>query len=168
MPDWRHPAHGNAPAGGPPPPPGRRRNPWLIALFAVLGAFVALAVLGGILSSVQGNQATADPTATVTTTTSASPRAPGPTVTETRSTTRKATATATRTATVTATVTATRTRTAPAAEKPAPATSAREGRVHYENCAAAKRDGAAPVRRGDPGYGRHLDRDGDGIACEWS
>ncbi|KAB8185251.1 calcium-binding protein, partial [Lysobacter maris] len=26
--------------------------------------------------------------------------------------------------------------------------------------------GAAPVRRGDPGYARHLDRDGDGIGCE--
>ena len=26
--------------------------------------------------------------------------------------------------------------------------------------------GAAPVSVGDPGYGRHLDRDGDGIGCE--
>ena len=26
--------------------------------------------------------------------------------------------------------------------------------------------GAAPVRRGDPGYARHLDRDGDGVGCE--
>jgi hypothetical protein len=26
--------------------------------------------------------------------------------------------------------------------------------------------GAAPVRRGDPGYGSHLDRDNDGIGCE--
>jgi len=34
--------------------------------------------------------------------------------------------------------------------------------VHYANCAAARAAGAAPVRRGDPGYGRHLDRDGDG------
>ncbi|RNF82796.1 excalibur calcium-binding domain-containing protein [Lysobacter psychrotolerans] len=25
---------------------------------------------------------------------------------------------------------------------------------------------AAPLRRGDPGHGRHLDRDGDGIGCE--
>ena len=35
----------------------------------------------------------------------------------------------------------------------------------YPNCAAARAAGAAPVRRGDPGYGRHLDRDGDGVAC---
>ncbi|MFL6097992.1 MAG: excalibur calcium-binding domain-containing protein, partial [Blastococcus sp.] len=26
--------------------------------------------------------------------------------------------------------------------------------------------GAAPVRVGDPGYSRKLDRDGDGIGCE--
>ena len=36
----------------------------------------------------------------------------------------------------------------------------------YANCAAARAAGAAPVRRGEPGYGRHLDRDGDGIGCE--
>lgn len=36
----------------------------------------------------------------------------------------------------------------------------------YENCTAARNAGAAPVRRGDPGYGPHLDRDDDGIGCE--
>ena len=36
----------------------------------------------------------------------------------------------------------------------------------FRNCAAARAAGAAPVRRGEPGYGPHLDRDGDGIACE--
>jgi hypothetical protein len=36
----------------------------------------------------------------------------------------------------------------------------------YRNCAAARAAGAAPVRRGDAGYGRHLDRDGDGVGCE--
>jgi hypothetical protein len=36
----------------------------------------------------------------------------------------------------------------------------------YANCAAARAAGAAPVRRGQPGYGPHLDRDGDGIGCE--
>lgn len=34
------------------------------------------------------------------------------------------------------------------------------------NCTAARRAGAAPVFRGEPGYGRHLDRDNDGIGCE--
>jgi hypothetical protein len=38
--------------------------------------------------------------------------------------------------------------------------------VYYANCAAARAAGAAPVRAGDPGSARHLDRDGDGIGCE--
>lgn len=36
----------------------------------------------------------------------------------------------------------------------------------FKNCAQARAAGAAPVRVGDPGYGPHLDRDGDGIGCE--
>ncbi len=36
----------------------------------------------------------------------------------------------------------------------------------FRSCAAARAAGAAPVRAGDPGYGRHLDRDGDGVGCE--
>ncbi|WP_208085369.1 GmrSD restriction endonuclease domain-containing protein [Brevibacterium atlanticum] len=40
------------------------------------------------------------------------------------------------------------------------------GSTPFENCTAAREAGAAPVHRGDPGYGPHLDRDGDGIACE--
>ena len=40
------------------------------------------------------------------------------------------------------------------------------GSVYYKNCSAAKAAGAAPVYRGDPGYGKHLDRDGDGVGCE--
>lgn len=47
------------------------------------------------------------------------------------------------------------------ASKPAPRS---EGA--FQNCAAARAAGAAPVRRGDPGYGPHLDRDGDGVGCE--
>lgn len=38
--------------------------------------------------------------------------------------------------------------------------------AYYENCDAARAAGAAPVYVGDPGYGDHLDRDGDGVACE--
>jgi hypothetical protein len=38
--------------------------------------------------------------------------------------------------------------------------------VYYKNCDAARAAGAAPVHRGDPGYARHLDRDGDGVGCE--
>lgn len=36
----------------------------------------------------------------------------------------------------------------------------------FANCTEARAAGAAPVRRGDPGYGPHLDRDNDGIGCE--
>ncbi|KQY51579.1 hypothetical protein ASD30_19610 [Nocardioides sp. Root140] len=38
--------------------------------------------------------------------------------------------------------------------------------TYFKNCDAARAAGAAPVRRGDPGYGSHLDRDGDGVGCE--
>ncbi|MFB6830238.1 excalibur calcium-binding domain-containing protein [Streptomyces hydrogenans] len=37
----------------------------------------------------------------------------------------------------------------------------------FENCAAARAAGAAPVHQGERGYGSHLDRDSDGIGCEW-
>jgi hypothetical protein len=55
----------------------------------------------------------------------------------------------------------------PAREAPAgqPSRSAAPGRA-YANCAEARAAGAAPVRRGEPGYGPHLDRDNDGIGCE--
>lgn len=36
----------------------------------------------------------------------------------------------------------------------------------YRNCTEARAAGAAPVLRGDPGFGPHLDRDGDGVGCE--
>ena len=36
----------------------------------------------------------------------------------------------------------------------------------FANCAEARAAGAAPLKRGEPGYGPHLDRDNDGIACE--
>ena len=36
----------------------------------------------------------------------------------------------------------------------------------FRNCDEARAAGAAPVKRGDPGYGPHLDRDNDGVGCE--
>ena len=36
----------------------------------------------------------------------------------------------------------------------------------YRNCDAVRAAGAAAIRRGEPGYGPHLDRDGDGVGCE--
>ena len=38
--------------------------------------------------------------------------------------------------------------------------------VHFPSCGAAGAVRATPIRRGEPGYARHLDRDGNGIACE--
>jgi hypothetical protein len=52
---------------------------------------------------------------------------------------------------------------APIGRGPRPAAAATGA---FRNCAAARAAGAAPVRRGEPGYGPWLDRDGDGIACE--
>lgn len=53
-------------------------------------------------------------------------------------------------------------REAPVVEAPAPQVLV----VLYENCTAVEEAGAAPIRAGDPGYSRDLDRDGDGVACE--
>lgn len=56
---------------------------------------------------------------------------------------------------------------APAPVAPAPvAPVAPAPPVYYKNCTEARNAGAAPVYAGGPGYGRHLDRDGDGIGCE--
>ncbi|MBP6748149.1 MAG: excalibur calcium-binding domain-containing protein [Xanthomonadaceae bacterium] len=52
-----------------------------------------------------------------------------------------------------------------APSRAAPTRRTRGGGV-FANCAEARAAGAAPVRRGDPGYGPHLDRDGDGVGCE--
>ncbi|WP_264571575.1 MULTISPECIES: excalibur calcium-binding domain-containing protein [unclassified Sphingobium] len=49
---------------------------------------------------------------------------------------------------------------------PARLTRSDNGTVYYPNCSAARAAGAAPVYRGQPGYGTHLDRDGDGKGCE--
>jgi Excalibur calcium-binding domain len=49
-----------------------------------------------------------------------------------------------------------------------PSVSVWQGGGSFRNCAAARAAGAAPLRRGQPGYSSHLDADGDGIACEWS
>ena len=52
----------------------------------------------------------------------------------------------------------------------APARAASTGRSSqlsfFANCSAARAAGAAPVKRGDPGYASHLDRDDDGVGCE--
>jgi hypothetical protein len=51
--------------------------------------------------------------------------------------------------------------------QPAPSPSQEDGRV-FANCAEVRAAGLAPLRRGTPDYeaNPHLDRDGDGLACE--
>lgn len=54
-----------------------------------------------------------------------------------------------------------------AADRPAPVYLLDSGTpVRFANCTQARRAGAAPIRRGEPGYRPKLDRDGDGVACE--
>lgn len=48
----------------------------------------------------------------------------------------------------------------------APQSNSNSETVYFRNCSEARAAGAAPVRRGDPGYAPHLDRDNDGIGCE--
>ncbi|HDR8191666.1 excalibur calcium-binding domain-containing protein [Bacillus cereus] len=38
--------------------------------------------------------------------------------------------------------------------------------AYYKNCAAVRAARKAPLYKGQPGYDSHLDRDGDGVACE--
>jgi hypothetical protein len=156
----------NIPGNVPPPPapiPGRQGPRWARKRF-VLPA-LGLAFVLGIAIGDGGQGDGKDPVVA----------APTPTATVT------ATTTATATATVTAapepaptvTVSATRTVTAePAVDTDTGSVTGSDdgsdsgGDVYYQNCTAARAAGAAPVHAGDPGYGRHLDRDGDGVGCE--
>lgn len=38
--------------------------------------------------------------------------------------------------------------------------------INFKNCTEVRAAGAAPIYVGDPGYGPHLDRDGNGIGCQ--
>ena len=38
--------------------------------------------------------------------------------------------------------------------------------TYYKNCSAARDAGVTPILQGQDGYAEHLDRDGDGVACE--
>ena len=56
-------------------------------------------------------------------------------------------------------------RTSPPRTNP-PTTSYQAPSAYYSNCTEARNAGVTPIRRGEPGYAPHLDRDNDGIACE--
>ena len=49
---------------------------------------------------------------------------------------------------------------------PPPQGTGRPPGPYYDDCDAARADGAAPIHVGDPGYSPQLDPDGDGVGCE--
>lgn len=151
---------------------GRRRGPlWRMRrkwaslgllgriLAVALGLLAAFLLLGGILSAVDpsdgepGSPATSDTPAVGTSTALPTHPAEMPTVTATETVTVAPSPPPTKTVTKTA-------------EAPEPRTTAPAPDVYYGNCDEARAAGDAPLYRGDPGYGPHLDRDGDGVACE--
>ncbi|MEV8596097.1 excalibur calcium-binding domain-containing protein [Streptomyces sp. NPDC052012] len=142
----------------PPPIPGRPAPKWARKRYVLpaLGLAFFLGIGAGASDSQPKDDTkplSARPTTTVTETVTATPTArpePAPTVTETVK------------AEVTKTVTA-----EPAVDTGGDDDSSGGGSIYYENCAAARAAGAAPVHAGEPGYGRHLDRDGDGTGCDW-
>jgi hypothetical protein len=38
--------------------------------------------------------------------------------------------------------------------------------INFAGCDEVRARGLAPLHRGEPGYGEHMDGDGDGVACE--
>ncbi|MFF5531537.1 excalibur calcium-binding domain-containing protein [Streptomyces cinerochromogenes] len=139
------------PYTSPPVPQTSRPAPrWARKRYVLPALGLALFVGVGIGGADKDSPADAKPVA-------ASPRA---TVTATQTPPAQPAPTVTRTLTVEVT----RTVTAQPASDDTPADG--NGSIYYANCAAARATGDAPLHAGDPGYGAHLDRDGDGVACE--
>jgi hypothetical protein len=53
------------------------------------------------------------------------------------------------------------------ASSPWPAATTLKHYVAFLNCASAQMVGLTPARAGQPGYWDRLDRDEDGVSCEW-
>jgi hypothetical protein len=120
--------------------------------------FLGLAVISSFSQGQRTTSASsATPIAPVTSVVTSTVTTPGPTTTVTV-TAAPVTVTVTVPAAPLAAGAAPTGNSAPAAAPDAPAS--------YANCAAVRAAGKAPILRGQPGYGRHLDRDGDGIGCE--
>ncbi|MFB7310894.1 excalibur calcium-binding domain-containing protein [Streptomyces sp. NPDC056192] len=162
-PPWGQPPQptGNNPYVAPVPPGGRpkwtRKRILLPAAGLLFFIGVGIGAADDSTNTKSVASAKAAPAATVTATTTA---APEPAVTETVTASPEPVPTVTKTKTVKVTV------------APGSGTSGGSGSgggsssTYYANCTAVRAAGAAPIRTGDPGYGRHLDRDGDGVACE--
>ncbi|MFF0595262.1 excalibur calcium-binding domain-containing protein [Streptomyces antibioticus] len=138
----------------------------------VIAALVGSVVLGGVLSGLGVGDKDPQKPSVSTVPTPSVPETHDPTVPPSVEVTVTPTVSVTVTETATATATATKEE-APAAEEPEERSAAPEppseptfSDVYYKNCDAARAAGAAPLYEGEPGYGPHLDRDGDGVACE--
>ncbi|GAA2474581.1 hypothetical protein GCM10010406_08310 [Streptomyces thermolineatus] len=165
-PQWGQPT-GPTPRRADSRPLHKRKRVWAGGfLLFVLGA--GCSGVGGAAGASSAGPSSARPsnTVTVTSTATAAPEEPEPTVTVTE------TETETEKVTATATVTVTReagedSSSGGGGSSVGGGGSSGGGSVYYRNCSEARAAGAAPVRRGAPGYGSHLDRDGDGVGCDW-
>lgn len=138
---------------------------WIVAALIVLAALGSFGSEDGPepVTVVDADQTTTTVAALTTTT-----------ILPTTTTTAAPTTTTTVPPTTTTTAPPTTTTTAPppppppttTAPPPPPPTTVAQSSTYYANCSAARAAGAAPVHRGDPGYGSHLDRDNDGVGCE--
>lgn len=138
-----------------------RARSWMWIIGCFLGAFVVTSLAGGTTSDTE-------PDETASTTTSMASTS----ITSTTVTTSTTTSTTTPPTTTTTTLPPTTTTAPPpppttvAPTTTTPPTTAPAPQVRYKNCTEARAAGVTPILRGEPGYAKHLDGDGDGIACE--
>ncbi|MBW8793398.1 MAG: excalibur calcium-binding domain-containing protein [Streptomyces sp.] len=143
------------------PQPGRRIPKWArkrVVLPALAVAFVVGIAAGGSGNDDKKNAADDKPRSTAAATVTATA-----TVTETAAPEPAPTVTKTKTVKVRVTVTAD---SAGGGSVGSGDDTSGDGGTYYANCSAARAAGVTPLYRGDPGYDSHLDRDGDGVACE--
>ncbi|MEV7681697.1 excalibur calcium-binding domain-containing protein [Streptomyces sp. NPDC088341] len=159
QPPWGPPPY--MPPIPPPSRPGWTRKRVLLPCAALL-LFVGIVIGGAGDGTKSGQTVSEKPRPSVTVTTTATTTAePLPATTVTASAKPAPTVTKTKTVRVTVAPAA-----APADDEVTDTSDGSDGSTYYANCTAARAAGAAPIHTGDPGYGRHLDRDGDGVGCE--
>ncbi|MBT2214164.1 excalibur calcium-binding domain-containing protein [Actinomadura sp. NEAU-AAG7] len=148
---------------GPPPQGGQKSKVGRNLAGCGCGLILCLVLLGGCLAALDSGDST---TASSTSSTSPSPTTPSTEPDETGTS-------ATPLPTPSVTRSPRRTKRPAVSRKPTPRPRKRTVRkppepapVYYRNCAAVRAAGKAPIHQGEPGYARHLDRDGDGVGCE--
>lgn len=124
----------------------------------VVGGLIVCGLCGGLVQAINGSSNDGDSTVPAATATPPAPTTAEPALTAPPAAT--SASVAPRRTTKPTKVPRRTVQPEPEHEPPQPAD------VYYANCSEVRAAGAAPIRRGDPGYSRKLDRDGDGIACE--